>query len=708
MAEQQSPVLPLSGMVLLLAIISAVVYQETPLQGSRPTAEFQEGLSVQGIEDVPARLWQDPFAAVKRNSIRKDDTHPSEKDISPCQSDKPVLRHTLFELFCQIKKEQRADTTATPLIVMGVMMFGGPYAESSEWRLRSRYTVVSALGRANYIPKDSEHIGFVDLLKSSSCSKENIENCPAAKLPRIIPYEWFYPADNEKHPPLLVLWLDDGAFGKYPLSRLIALQRLLQQENNYNFHFKILGPTGSSSLLTMVKEIENFLWQQPNSIKSPAQAEHSEMPTDKPSQNTFAIYSPSATVSTGIAGKPFSMLEIKESLAKQFQQIGINFYRTINHDWDLALTLIGELKRRGINVICDPGEDHRQPIPNNQYNTGNNLGSATLADSKDTLDAHTDHIVLIAEWDTLYGRSLPKYFECAVAARHVHLSTNLPQTKSPIKQHCETQWIHRFSYLRGIDGQLPGKQQPRSTKNFQPTTKNNSIETITLDRKKQIERPVGRGQFDYIHRLSRQIYRLQKELQGDNKEIKAIGVLGSDVYDKLLILQALKNRFPNAIFFTTDLDARLFHPAEYEWARNLVVASSFGLQLNPQLQQDIPPFRSAYQTSLFYAALLAITHAHPGRQDLFQRLLGPAPSSSAPTQRQLSQDRLQKLLKPRIFEIGYSGPVDLSVQDSHLHVPRENPFTQPHPIYSIIAFVLLSLLLYLSSDPVMKWYPRYF
>ena len=38
-------------------------------------------------------------------------------------------------------------------------------------------------------------------------------------------------------------------------------------------------------------------------------------------------------------------------------------------------------------------------------------------------------------------------------------------------------------------------------------------------------------------------------------------MLGSDVYDKLLILQALRPAFPRAVFFTTDLNARLAYPA---------------------------------------------------------------------------------------------------------------------------------------------------
>ncbi len=39
--------------------------------------------------------------------------------------------------------------------------------------------------------------------------------------------------------------------------------------------------------------------------------------------------------------------------------------------------------------------------------------------------------------------------------------------------------------------------------------------------------------------------------------IRAIGVLGNDVFDKLLVLRALKPQFPEAVFFTTDYDAAL-------------------------------------------------------------------------------------------------------------------------------------------------------
>ena len=65
--------------------------------------------------------------------------------------------------------------------------------------------------------------------------------------------------------------------------------------------------------------------------------------------------------------------------------------------------------------------------------------------------------------------------------------------------------------------------------------------------------------------------------------------------------------FPNAIFFTTDIDARLLHPDELAWTQNLVIASNFDLRLNNQLQRSVPPFRDNYQTSLFLSTKIALS-----------------------------------------------------------------------------------------------------
>ncbi len=96
--------------------------------------------------------------------------------------------------------------------------------------------------------------------------------------------------------------------------------------------------------------------------------------------------------------------------------------------------------------------------------------------------------------------------------------------------------------------------------------------------------------------------------------MKAIGVLGSDFYDKHLVLQALRQRIPDAVYFTTDLDARALHPEHLQWTRNLLVATHFALSLRKDEKVDIqgeaPPFRGAYQTSVFFAVLRALNE-HP-------------------------------------------------------------------------------------------------
>jgi hypothetical protein len=93
------------------------------------------------------------------------------------------------------------------------------------------------------------------------------------------------------------------------------------------------------------------------------------------------------------------------------------------------------------------------------------------------------------------------------------------------------------------------------------------------------EHAEGRSQFDYLRRLADEIEQLDHKKQFAKNGVKAIGIVGSDLYDKLLILQALRGRFKDKIFFTTDLDARYLHADQKDWARNLVVASNFGLSL---------------------------------------------------------------------------------------------------------------------------------
>jgi hypothetical protein len=176
--------------------------------------------------------------------------------------------------------------------------------------------------------------------------------------------------------------------------------------------------------------------------------------------------------------------------------------------------------------------------------------------------------------------------------------------------------VLRFGYFRGLDGQVP--PDAAASKPQPPADLVKSLTTAP-----QLERGEGPKQFDYLRRLADRIRRDNLRLgelppafhtpEPDgyfrdecDQEICALGVLGSDVYDKIAVLRALRREFPRAVFFTTDLDVRMLDGDQYEWTRNLVVASSFGLELNPCLQKSVPPFRSSYQTATYLSTHLAL------------------------------------------------------------------------------------------------------
>ncbi|UCD50607.1 MAG: hypothetical protein JSW27_24160, partial [Phycisphaerales bacterium] len=398
----------------------------------------------------------------------------------------------------------------------------------------------------------------------------------------------------------------------------------------------LVGPSRSTTLRTMLAEIDDA--QKRTQVREDL--------------GSVTIFSPWSTASpallTSILGDktapnaaPVSALaSMFDLITSRFDQVGIKFVRMIGTDDLLALHLLQELRRRRIDVRAGQG----------------------------------DHIALISEWDMLYGKAFPLTFatmmECLGSNGEPPDWADYTQNLlAKLERSSRTPFLpanlHAYSYLRGIDGRLPtgadSKAAVESTQDEQergPWTYNESLEV-----------PIGRGQLDYVRRLTRQ---LRAEFRGPGKpELRAIGVVGTDVYDKMILLHALQEEFGSITLFTTDLDARLMHYERSRWTRNVIVASNFGLALNPkyqygirQLQPDsdntegagphpspLAPFRDNYQTALFLACRAA---------------LGLAEEVDGETKRLREfEARLlaEALGYPRLFEIGRGQAVDLSVTE---------------------------------------------
>ncbi len=551
--------LALSGAVVLVAALGGYLWSQAPLKSSRPANPGLERHEAVVEQRALARLWQDPLAAV--------DAHLNTQKARGAGS----VARGWQELAQEIAGKLVAKPSTAPRVsVLLVMTDGSPYVEGTEQRIRDRYAVGAALGAACYVPEDGDHVGYVIWNRSDP--------------PSSIPFEWYRPRKLRDCDPgapastlfgdVLVLWLSDELFGDRPLHDVAAisnqLSRLVDESSpvagtkpGSRLTFRIIGPPGSAMLRTMVAEAK----QDRSGLTWPTDGQDSD-------KGAVRLYSPWASVSSSVIYQSIEGARAREE---------------VDPDQWVSDTLL----RGGIELAYRPPTDFA-------------LAHALLHELSLRRVREGDPVAIIAEWDTFYGRNLPLEFSVAAclndhrSGREARCTSHLQGLRllaNPQIQHETVPWIHHYTYLRGLDGELPGGESGSGA-----PKKPKGKDDRSLD---ELERPEGESQLDYVRRLAD---RMEEDSEG--RRFKAVGILGSDVYDKLLILQALRKRFPDTLFFTTDLDARLLHPSQYDWTHNLIIASHFGLELHPRLQQEIPPFRNNYQTSTFFAVLQALGHVY--------------------------------------------------------------------------------------------------
>jgi hypothetical protein len=579
-------------MVVLLA--AGVFVKNVPLQSARPTDPERVKFVPADMQDVEARLWQDPFAAVEKHDTRSDSR----------------ATHTHEALYARIKELHKKKHDVT---VVAVSVFGGSFDEAAESRRRSRFAVMSALGFHGYSPENSDAVGYFHI---------NLPDPDAVNL--TVPYEWFEGSDQSSN--VLVLWLNEDKLTTGPLQKLRTLfAQLTPAGSGGGFSVKLVGPSGSGMLMALVRDINKE--RDNNKKKVPQKFATSSMgtPMELEGASTLQIFAPGATVSNcdliKSPPKPDSP-QPWECFVKP-PELPFPIVRTIGTDDVLATALLWELWQRGVNRKLGYVDPWWERI------------WATLKRPGDTSLPRecADGLVLVYEWDSEYARALQGNLTEGFRAR---CKVDNKESSPPVR------W---FTYLRGLDGVLPDSDKSKSNAPRKDDDQSKDLRAQLKDAPP--EHAEGRSQFDYLRRLAGEIARLDGDKTFAKNGVKAIGIVGSDVYDKLLILQALRSRFEDKIFFTTDLDARYLHADQKDWARNLVVASNFGLSLRPKLQQSTLPFRDGYQTATYLATLMALKE--------FKPKLDPKKAFNYWTDKMKSG-----WLRPQIFEIGRTEAVHLA------------------------------------------------
>ncbi|MDR4461151.1 MAG: hypothetical protein MRJ67_11640 [Nitrospirales bacterium] len=657
--------IPLTGLLILLTVLGGILYYQQPFKSERPVNEQQSKAVIVGDKRVQSRLWQDPFTSVKAHKNAEADSRQSQTvpiaphPPSPSTEGSPTIPQAKNHHDLRIQLSEIIKTTgeSKPTFkVLIVVTEGTPFASGTEYRLRHRYALVSALGETGYVPEAGEFFRYFSWDRIRLQGKDICwnEGCPSLD----VPLEWFKPQVTEKD-HVLVLWVKDQELDKKPLASLEGLVAVVKdsasisqkRQDRHNsvdatMSFTVLGPFHSGTLRAMISEVLGRHKMAPPSNTSTAES------------TPIQYLSYSATASEAVLFEGLNIDKAQCSTEAQcweyMKSLGFDMHRVIGTDELLAKKLVEELQQRRV----DPHQG--------------------------------DHIALIGEWDTLYGRKLPLTF---VQETKDPQALNLLTKIKNLKDAKLLNWAHRFSYLRGIDGELPQSVNASGGKSESEGTASQNFFKIN----KSLERPEGPSQFDYLRRLALQIKEEDRKIREKCMDkpgegswpicpgFKAMGILAGDVYDKLLLLQALRKEFPGVIFFTTDLDARLLHPGQYQWTRNLLIASHFGLRLPDTVQGSIPPFRDAYQTSLFLSASLAIDPVTVCRRA--SSLLSHGVCENSPNTSSDSRE-------PRIFEVGLTGAYDLSADSGSMHVSAPDVENgELPPLISLRTFVLLGCIL---------------
>ncbi len=621
----------LQSVLALLTLVGGILLVSPKITSNRPLKSPEQSPTPIGDQVLATRLWEDPFSPQSPASSRQ---------------------NSLQALRDQIARHMQATGG---VLLLPVMVSGGPYGEDVESRIRSRFAVVSALGQSGFAPLDAEHVGTLEIpwpssrelerwrtseqarllitTNTSQAAKKPIRvdatittnaaattnitialnvaiddedggtahaatntigasACPADDGVQLrVRFEWYRPRvfhpGNEggtNNPYVLVLWLDDASFEDAPLLRLpLFLAPLVFPTNdltqwwelpptNTPVPVQLLGPRSSTTLRAMLpgqfgstepaaKTGSNLLGQASNVLRCITVNSATASAMDE------------VLVTNAEARRPRQAVQ-GHLVTKGFRQA--HFFNAT--DAELAAQVFDELALRNVELT------NRQ-----------------------------DHLVLISEWDTFYGRMLSLTYAAELAVRQRQVTNRIEfVTKYRDNALLFPSNLHSFVYLRGLDGQTVGDAKDAEARKADGAARDRvaSFEDVFRWRP-QSNKAEGPTQLDYLSRLGDHLVELESQLdQSGNGRIKAVGIVGSDVYDTLVILQALRKRFPHALFFTTDLDARFCHPDEMEHCRNLIVVSGYGLALNPRLQQSVPPFRDSAQTAQFAAtlALLARTN----------------------------------------------------------------------------------------------------
>lgn len=674
---------PWTSLAVLVAFITSTQLVPHAFDQLRP-AEKERAQAVTAADlEVEARLWEDPFVAVRRHESERlercDKLYKDAAKATDCKLKSVASLRTPSELSRRLVGDDELDSKET--LVLVVLVPGNAFVGAEEGRRRTRYAVLAGLQAKGYVPDNAERLGLLQL-EGAKLSPETAPAGDGARPGLLVPYELLSAsalsaavatssparpsqaasdvadiAGASRYKQVALLWVDETALPSRKLDSLaLVLHTLFEPWVSADLappQLALIGPSTTDALRVALADLRSAAWRL-----GPGRAsrEHCVGPAGQrplarkpdPQQpwldgywhlSRALLLSPFSTASDAMLSE-LDGSSLEDYVAWRFcrlqggrQDPPVRLIRKISSDKELLAQLTGEL---GLRLAATEKSPQR--------------------------------VVLIGERDSLYAQAL------------------VGQLRAKLSQNPALQ-LEELYFFRGLDGVTTrdaGREEARAGAG-------------KGDAQARIEWPEARDQLDYLRRLAQQLQRSEAKVGA--LPIGAIGLMASDVHDKLLLLQALHESFADKVFFTTDMDARFLHPRTQTFTRNLLVASSLPLEFPrqpsarcqavaqrvglpaPDLAAGNPPWRDVYQSSVYLAA------RHAGCRSKGCRALEACAAEEA-------------LDLPSIYEVGRSGAVALSGYAFERRPPSK-PYSVRLAAVAVPVLMLLGLLVW-PGTPVLR------
>ncbi|HTT10673.1 MAG TPA: hypothetical protein VMG60_07280 [Burkholderiaceae bacterium] len=611
---------PFTAVAVVVAFISSVLLVQKPFELLRPPETAKAQYRAAHSLQIDARLWEDPFTALQRFEAERVARCKDRQPPLPPECDEQELaqRRSVAHL---IRKWPEAPDTKR--LLLPVLLPGNPFVGAEEARRRTRYAILAGLNAQGYVPNDAEQIELIDF--------EQVSEEKGRRPRRVaIPYERLQPpqtapkgAGGRAYDEVLLLWVDEAGLREPKLDNFARLLEQFAAGCALPGRARKDSQTPCADLAVIGPSNSDALRRAVEELREASPATLSPPTVDGYRYLALArIFNSAATADAPSLGVDVPTDEATQPFDTQLLDfIKRELKRVIGTDLPATFAYRSTIA----------GEDALVSLLISELNA---RGAST----------HGGRVVLLSEWDSLHAQALVDRLRARLGATTTHVAVE----------------VH--NYLRGIDGVIA----------------NDDTKPAAAGDKSLVEWPESRDQRDYLRRLAEDLAHTSR----GEAPVGAIGILGSDVHDKLLALQALHDAFPDKTFFTTDLDARFLHPRTLPFTRNLIVATSLPLGFDDaSLQGTAPPFRDVTQTSTFLAARLAAGGSVDGA---------------------LLPKIANALANPRLYEIGLDGPVLLGTLSNGAGTGSEAPtLAEEIGVAALMAAAVL-LLAFRPSTPAVR------